>query len=651
MKYFILPYLLISILVSCQQKVSNPNDNGETVIEVITIKDLKIASTYYLDKNASFEIFGSGFKTTDEIVIRNRSLNNQITCKIDELGNNKIRVSVSEQIINAKYEIFIKRSLEIKLLGEATLQNVFNADIADKEGKNIKGSVHSNGKGVAHAVVSDGEEVTKTDENGIYYLSSSKKNGYVFVSIPSNFEIKIVNSVPQFYKNLAYDNKTTEVIDFELNPTNNENHVVAFLPDMHLANRNDDISQFKSGFTNDINAVAAEAQAQNKKFYAITLGDQTWDVYWYSNNYGLQEFKNQLKDFKFPIYHVMGNHDNDPYITNDFHAENKFRNIFGPTYYSFNLGKVHYIVLDNNLWVNTGGANGVLGERDYKATITENQINWLKANLSTISDKSTPIVIAMHIPFHSTPSINNNFNTRITNANEIITALNGFSNIKIMSGHTHYNFRISSPNSNISEYNIAAVSATWWWTGRNEYANNHICKDGSPGGYGLLENQGNDQNFYYKSIGLPRNYQFRAYDLNTVHITPELHTPNANATFKAKVVDYAGEYASRRTTNEILLNVWGYNPNWKITVVENGVSLPVQRITKNDPLHIISYQMKRLNVNSDPTSSFITSSSTHMFLTRANSSNSTLHISVEDEYGNKYEEEMIRPKAFSTSMK
>lgn len=51
-----------------------------------------------------------------------------------------------------------------------------------------------------------------------------------------------------------------------------------FLGDMHLANRTKDLSQF-TAFTNDWNNY--RDSHKNEKMYAITLGDMTWDLYWY----------------------------------------------------------------------------------------------------------------------------------------------------------------------------------------------------------------------------------------------------------------------------------------------------------------------------------------------------------------------------------
>ena len=131
------------------------------------------------------------------------------------------------------------------------------------------------------------------------------------------------------------------------------------------------------------------------------------------------------------------------------------------------------------------------------------------------------------------------------------------------------------------EHNTAAVCATWWWTGKNGYAGNHICKDGSPGGYGVYEVDGKSIKWYYKSIGSPQNYQFRSYDLNKVHITAAEFAPNST---DEALAEYAGVYASPNMNNEVLINVWGYDPEWTVEVKEGSTSLPVKRVSALDPL-------------------------------------------------------------------
>jgi hypothetical protein len=257
----------------------------------------------------------------------------------------------------------------------------------------------------------------------------------------------------------------------------------------------------------------------------------------------------------------------------------------------------------------------------------------------------------MHIPLFGFPQINDKgeqtHTVRLTKGDDLFSILKDFDQVKVLSGHTHINFTIEESPS-IMEHNIAAVCATWWWTGKSNYAKNHICKDGSPGGYSVWENDGNNMQWYYKSMGYEKEYQFRAYDLNTVHITAKKHAPKSD---DKKMAKYADVYAKPNNQNEVLINVWGYDSKWKVEVTENGRPLEVKRISGKDPLHIISYEAIKLNLGGKITPSFVTNNSVHLFKTKASNPTSTLLIKVTDRFGNVYEETMERPKGFSYLMR
>ncbi len=512
--------------------------------------------------------------------------------------------------------------------------------------------VYCNGRGVPNVVVSDGIEVTKTNSDGIYYLESSKKNGYVFISIPSNYEVGQKNKLPYFFDYLTASTTVIDQRNFELVEANNNNHVIIAMADMHLANRNNDITQFKSGFYSEASSYASQLKSTGMKVYGIALGDMTWDAYWYENSYSLSNYLNEIEGIGFQIFNIMGNHDNDPYKAQDFPAESTFKQIIGPSYYSINIGKVHYVILDDIQYINSAGTQGTIGARDYNEIVIPDQMNWLRKDLAEITDKTTPIVVALHSPLNSV-SVNSSgdliSSTDLLNGSELKSVLNEFSSVKFISGHTHVNYNVEISN-NMYEHNIAAISATWWWTGKNGYAGNHICKDGSPGGYGIFEVTDKNLKYTYKGIGYNKTKQFRSYDRNTIEINSSNFTPNASETYKAMVATYAGEYFSRSSQNIVLINVFNYDSSCKLEVKENGIALPVVRKYKKDPLHIISYEMMRLNYNAEPTSSFITSNSSHIFEVTATSPTSTLEIKFTDRNGVVYTENMSRPKEFKTSM-
>jgi hypothetical protein len=347
-----------------------------------------------------------------------------------------------------------------------------------------------------------------------------------------------------------------------------------------------------------------------------------------------------------PMFNVIGNHDYDPYVTNDWDASKKYRDVIGPTYYSFNLGEVHYVVLDNIQYLNTGGAPGVIGQRNYNEVISTEQLEWLKKDLATLSDKTAPVIIAMHAPLHRPPALDSNSEQvnalALDNGGALISALAGLSEVYVVTGHLHTNYTVKA--NAITEFNVGAVCATWWWTGKSGYANNHICKDGTPGGYGVFEIDGRNVKWYYKSTGKSRNYQFRSYDLNKIQITAQAFAPNAT---DAQLEEYADAYATSNLNNEVLINVWGFGPGWMIEVNEGGTVLPITRVSATDPLHIISYEAKRLNAGAVPTAAFVSDPTSHMFRVAAANATSTLEIKVTDVYGNVYTESMQRPEEFT----
>src|SRR5690606_16895978 len=183
--------------------------------------------------------------------------------------------------------------------------------------------------------------------------------------------------LPLFFNRLSRPADTVEIQDFSLTKVNNEKHVLLALGDMHLANRTDDIQQFQEGFLVDVNKTIQSYKSAGTKVYALALGDMTWDSFWYSNNYNLQNYRTQMNDIKTTVFNTSGNHDSDPYVADDWYSSSQFRDILGPTYYSFNLGKVHYIVLDNVEYINDGGAPGKVGSRNYNGVILAEQMEWL----------------------------------------------------------------------------------------------------------------------------------------------------------------------------------------------------------------------------------------------------------------------------------
>ncbi len=562
-------------------------------------------------------------------------------------------------------------------------------DIPDKAGNNVKGVVYCGNEPVEGAVVSDGTSVVKTDVNGRYYLNSNKKREYVFVSIPSGYKVKTDKIYPQFFSKFSTaDESVTEQHNFELTKTDKDNYVILGLADMHVANIRNTPKQFTERFIPDVNATIAEYKAQGKDVYCLSLGDESHDLYWYNYNLALGAIKPYIEKINAPLFQCMGNHDNDPYCPDDFLAENTWRKEMGPSYYSFNIGKFHYVVLDNIVYINNGGTQGKIGDREYDLKVTSEQLEWLKKDLAAV-DKTAPLVIAMHASYFNKAKLYDKdpdpqkprIRYTLENYKDLKNCVSGFSNVTILSGHAHTNS--STGEGNIREYNIGAVNGSLWYTGQDHMAKNHICGDGSVGGYFVMDIQGNNYTHYYKSMGYDKNYQFRTYDGNTTFIRKTKHFPNAASSYSNKKVydlfnekandpsngnygcmeEWGGVYADgattpkARTDNMVFINVFGWDDRWKIEVTENGKKLDVIRMNAYDPLHIISLACKCLDNGADAskeesiTSGRLPSLTAHFFRVQASSATSKLTIKVTDADNVVYTEEMTRPKEFSTSMK
>lgn len=513
--------------------------------------------------------------------------------------------------------------------------------VAPKGGSTVYGQVFCDGKGMEDVVVTDGYEVVTTDKDGVYQLVSSKKNAMVWISIPSGYKPLNAGVQSLFYAYTSMDASAVERIDFELFPDGDQtNHKMLFFGDIHLAARTRDRSQFET-FTKEVEAyVKAHGQ---EKIYAITLGDMTWDQYWYSNNY---DFKSYLSDINadlksLTVFHTMGNHDHDMktsvdggsqgWNAVDWDCAGAYRRNLGPNYYSFNIGKVHYVSLDNIYCKNTTG--GASADRHYEDAVSEDALAWLRKDLAHV-DKSTQIVLTMHAPYTTQDGT-----LSLNNGALLLNCFNGFSKVLFVTGHTH---RMSTTErQGVSEHNSGAVCATWWWGGYYNPTLN-ISTDGSPGGYRIMDFTGPDYVSYYKATGRDENYQFRSYDRNSICIDPS--KVKYSAQYKSCLAS-TGNYGAASTDNEVIINVWDWNKNWKLEVSENGKALTVNQFTGYDPIFHLAYNDYRYKSTDKP--SFSAYKTNHLFKVKASSATSTLEIKVTDDEGRVYTESMTRPKAFT----
>ena len=647
LKYLLLALIAVSQLFACggSDDEKTPADNFDVQFTVPGSVDVTEGG------ECTFAVSGGGKSplTTDTFILESDAGISYV-CPIVNTSSDSFTVRLADGCETGYYKVFVKRDARKKSSGRIYINIVEDIDFKPDAGTTVYGIVSSAGVGVENVVVSDGAEVTVTNEKGIYQLKSAKKWGYVFISVPSGYEVPSVGVLPQFHRALKNSADVVERADFKLEKVDGQDSYKIFmLGDMHLANRTGDLGQFAQ-FTSDLTDYMTRHKGE--KMYALTLGDMTWDLYWYSNSYYFPQYLNtvnsQIKNLQ--IFHTMGNHDNDFQTRSDYDAAVKYVDQICPTYYSFNIGKVHYVVMDD---IDCSSYDGST-TRNYVKSLSAEQLDWLAKDLSHVA-KTTPVVVAMHAPvFHPTTS---GFEIYLDQVNtlRLFDILDGYT-VRFVTGHTHQLFNVTPDapivdGHNFREYNSGSVCASWWWSG-NLTPGIHIGTDGTPGGYGIWDVTGTDFQCLYKSTGWPEEYQFRSYDLNNVHFSMAdvpLMPSDISASVKNAYMQYVNAYP-QNNDNEVLINIWNWNSDWTLSVVdENRKTLPYTEVWAYDPLHIAALSVKRFNnAKLTQTPSFITDKFTHFFKVKADDADTDLVITVKDEFGNEWTENMQRPKAFST---
>ena len=118
--------------------------------------------------------------------------------------------------------------------------------------------------------------------------------------------------------------------------------------------------------------------------FGVTLGDIV------HNDLSLfEDLAGTIGRIGIPWYNVKGNHDtNSNEAGNEFSSES-FARVFGPAYFSYDYGSVHFVVLNNAYWLP--------GEARYKTKLGDQQTAFLKNDLDLVPADRL-VVLIMHIP-------------------------------------------------------------------------------------------------------------------------------------------------------------------------------------------------------------------------------------------------------------
>lgn len=378
----------------------------------------------------------------------------------------------------------------------------------DRNKNNIK---DRNEPGIPNVAVSNGIDVVKTGRLGRYLLPAFDEMT-VFISKPSEFMTPLdVNNVPQFYyihqpggspeeiqefEGLAPTGLLPESVDFPLYKTRNKRKFKAIIIGDSQPYNNEEISYIRDTIVKEVHDTNAA--------FAIAMGDNIGDVLSLYPRY-----LSVMSGIGMPIYYVAGNHDLNYDSPDDEHSFDTFKRYCGPTYYSFNYGKVHFVILDDVVYPSPIFSHG--DDKTYHGEINEKQMEWLANDLAFVPEDYL-IVLNMHIPIVSFVDSTSDKH-QVRNRGELYALMEG-RNVLGLAGHTH-TLSHFQPGDELEGWGeplpfpeiIVGAACGSWWSGDMDENGIPLSyqRGGAPRGYMVFQFKKNQYVDEFKATGKSRD--------------------------------------------------------------------------------------------------------------------------------------------------
>lgn len=448
----------------------------------------------------------------------------------------------------------------------------------------LRGRVTADGKGVAGVRVTDGRTIVQTDRRGRYRLPADREAAFVYLTLPDGYEIPARQGAALLYQRLEAGKARD--YDFALQPAarRSERHrlLVVADPQVYFEKELDSVRRAAA----DMRRTAADSV----ETFGVVCGDIIGDIT--RRPLLFEAVRDALAESGVPFFYAVGNHDMDVDTRSNAGSKRSFEACFGPTYYSFDRGRIHYVVLDDVFFL----ARGYL----YAGYLGERQLKWLEQDLAFVPHGST-VVVCLHIPTWSRAARQGEWgkeeSNKVLNNRRALYALLAPYRAHILSAHEHYNENYQ-PAEHIFEHVHAPLSTLFWQT--------PLSMDGIPAGYGVYEADGDTLTWYWKAVDYGRGRQFTAYA--------------------------AGE--DPREPEAVTVNVWNYDPAWKVRWYENGVPQgEMERYTGYDAAMADYVERHRGEfvykyIGAAPTE--------HLFRAVPSAPDAEVCVEVEDRFGNRY---------------
>jgi hypothetical protein len=409
-------------------------------------------------------------------------------------------------------------------------------------------------EGLAGIRVSNQREVVATDAEGRWRLPVDD-NTTLFVIKPRNWMTPVDPEfkLPRFYythkpkgsPRLKYagvepTGPLPESIDFPLHPRQEPDKFRALLFGDTQARNEKELEYMAHDVVREL--VGFDAA------FGVTLGDIAF------NDLSIYDQHNRtVALIGIPWYNVIGNHDVNHDAGDDETSDETFERVFGPNYYSFDHGPVHFICLDDVKWL---GSEQSGGPGKYISELGEDQLTFVRNDLEFVPEEQL-VVLMMHIPI-----------VRTGDRERLYRLIEQRPYTLSISGHTHWQAHVflaekdgwRGPKPHHHVINVT-VCGSWWRGAPDELGIPHATmRDGAPNGYSVITFDGHDASIEYRAARKPAAYQMNIYAPYTVQ-------------------------ADQAAGTEVLANVFGGSERSTVEMQlgPDGDWLPMKLTVRRDP--------------------------------------------------------------------
>lgn len=410
----------------------------------------------------------------------------------------------------------------------------------------------ASGRGIEGVVVSDGYTCTVTDARGRYSIDADSLARTISITVPAAYEIPLSeDGFPSFYKYIGSGDT-----DFSLTPrkkVSDKFTLIAFT-DAHFGN-DKGVERFTNESIPDIQNTI-DLHSGSGQVIGIALGDQVSDRFDLTPQVKVLYSGFKTSGKTMPMFFCIGNHDhNNAGGKSEYAVTDNFVKNFGPKDYSFDMGKVHFVVMDDIQYTGTQ-RDGV--KISYNCGLTDEQLEWLREDLALVKDKKNKVVVfCIHAALFG----------RFSHKDEVKALLGEFREAHVLSGHEH-NINNIRHGETIWEHNLQSIGGAWWYS--------NLSPSGCPIGYGVFSFNGPQLwEEYNKTTTEDRDFQLRVYDGNDSYDGNCLFTGLKGEPKRTNVYGWPEEYKGC-----FVARIWDATPDWEVKYVQNGVETPMRQISE-----------------------------------------------------------------------